>query len=62
MAKSKVRGGTKAHKAKVDARNQKLKSAKNAMQKLFEEAMQKEMEALKSKESEGTTEVTEPAQ
>jgi hypothetical protein len=62
MAKSKVRGGAKAHKKKIDVRNQKLKSAKNAMQKLFEEAMQKEMEALKLKESEGTTEATEPAQ
>ena len=62
MAKSKVRGGAKAHKAKVEARNQKLKSAKSAMQKLFNEAMQKEMEALKLKESEDTTETTEPAQ
>ena len=41
MAKSKVRGGAKAHRAKVAARNQKVKSAQSAMQKLFNEAMQK---------------------
>jgi hypothetical protein len=54
MAKSKVRGGKKAHKAKVDARNQKLKSAQSAMQKLLKEAMQKEIEALKDN-NEGET-------
>lgn len=62
MAKSKVRGGAKAHRAKVEARNQKLKSAKSAMQKLFNEAMQKEMEALKQKQSEETNDNTEPVQ
>jgi hypothetical protein len=58
MAKSKVRGGVKAHRAKVAARNQKLKSAQTKMQKLFNEAMQKEIEELKLKmqESSGTTE------
>jgi hypothetical protein len=58
MAKSKVRGGVKAHRAKVAARNQKLKSAQTKMQKLFNEAMQKEIEEIKLKmqESSGTTE------
>lgn len=60
MAKSKVRGGAKAHRAKVEARNVKLKSAQNAMQKLFNEAMKKEIEALKAqKEGETPTENTE---
>jgi len=60
MAKSKVRGGAKAHRAKVEARNQKLKSAQSAMQKLFNEAMQKELEALKAqKEGEHPVENTE---
>jgi len=60
MAKSKVRGGAKAHRAKVEARNQKLKSAQSAMQKLFNEAMQKELEALKAqKEGEQPVENTE---
>ena len=58
MAKSKVRGGVKTHRAKVAVRNQKLKSAQTKMQKLFNEAMQKEIEELKLKmqESSGTTE------
>ena len=57
MAKSKVRGGVKAHRAKVDARNQKLKSAQSAMQKLLNEAMQKEIEEMKKKIDEsGNTE------
>jgi hypothetical protein len=61
MAKSKVRGGAKAHRAKIAARNQKLKSAQSAMEKLFNEAMKKEIEALKAKkeEEENTSENTE---
>ena len=60
MAQSKVRGGAKAHRAKVAARNQKVKSAQSAMQKLFNEAMQKELEAIKAqKEGEQPTENTE---
>ena len=52
MAKSKVRGGAKAHRAKIAARNQKLKSAQSAMEKLFNEAMKKEIEAIKAKKEE----------
>ena len=60
MAKSKVRGGEKAHRAKIAVRNQKLKSTQSAMQKLFNEAMQKEIEALKAqKEGEQPTENSE---
>ena len=60
MAKSKVRGGAKAHRTKVAARNQKVKSAQSAMQKLFNEAMQKELEAIKAqKEGEQPAENTE---
>jgi hypothetical protein len=60
MAKSKVRGGVKAHRAKIAARNQKVKSAQSAMQKLFNEAMQKELEASKAqKEGEQPAENTE---
>ncbi len=47
MAKSKVRGGTKAHRARVNDRNQKIKSAQSAMQRVFNEAMMKELEELK---------------
>lgn len=52
MAKSKVRGGAKAHRVKVQARNQKINSARNAMQKLFNEAIAKEVEELKKKKEE----------
>lgn len=61
MAKSKVRDGVKAHRKRVEVRNQKLKSAQSKMQKLFNEAMQKEIEELKKKmeEDSGTTENVE---
>jgi len=59
MAKSKVRGGKKAHKAKVDARNQKLKSAQSAMQKLLNESMQKQIEEMKAKIEKETEHGTE---
>jgi hypothetical protein len=49
MAKSKVRGGKKVHKAKVEMRNQKLKSMQSVMEKLFKESMNKEIEAMKAK-------------
>lgn len=52
MPKSKVRGGAKAHRAKVQSRNQKINSAKSAMQKLFNEAIAKEVEEMKKKEQE----------
>jgi len=58
MGKSKVRGGAKAHRKKVEARNQKIKSQQSAMQKLFNESMktqQKKYEAEKG----GTPETTE---
>lgn len=57
MAKSKVRGGQKAHRAKVNARNQRIKSAQTKMQKLFNESIQNEIEEMKKKiESSGNTE------
>jgi hypothetical protein len=58
MAKSKNRGGAKAHRKKVEARNKMIKSEQNAMQKLFNEAMKTQIEELKKKaEAEsGTTE------
>lgn len=62
MGKSKVRGGTKAHRKKVAARNQKIKSAQSAMQKLFNESMKAQLEELQKKyeeEKNGNTESTE---
>jgi hypothetical protein len=59
MAKSKVRGGAKAHRKKVEARNQKIDGQRNAMQKLFEESMKKQIEELKKKDAEAKSGETE---
>ncbi len=61
MAKSKVRGGAKAHRKKVEARNQRIAGEKNMMQKLFEESMRKQIEELKKKEEEAQSGNTENA-
>ena len=43
----------KEHRKKVEARNQKLKAAENAMQKLFKESMRRQIEELtKQREAE----------
>jgi len=49
MGKSKVRGGAKAHRKKVAARNQRLKTEQSAMQKLFNESMKSQLEELQKK-------------
>jgi hypothetical protein len=61
MAKSKKRGGEKAHRQRVEQRNVKLKSAQSAMQKMFNEAMKAQIEELKknAESQTGTTENTE---
>ncbi len=61
MAKSKVRGGAKAHRKKVEARNQRIAGEKNMMQKLFEESMRKQIEELKKREEEAQSGNTENA-
>jgi hypothetical protein len=47
MAKSKKRGGDKAHAKKIAARNQTIKNQKNAVQRMFDESMKKQLEELK---------------
>jgi len=37
----------KEHRKKVQARNQKLNAAENAMQKLFQESMKRQIEEIK---------------
>ena len=49
MAKSKVRGGAKEHRKKIEARNQHIKAQQNAMQKLMTESMRTQIEELKKK-------------
>jgi ATP-dependent protease ClpP protease subunit len=56
MAKSKVRGGVKAHRQKVRARNQKIDVTKTAMQKLFNESMKEQLEEIKKMTESGATE------
>jgi hypothetical protein len=46
MAKSKKRGGDKAHAKKIAARNQTIKNQKNAVQRMFDESMKKQLEEL----------------
>ena len=38
--------GKKEHRKKVEARNQKMKAADNAMQKLFQESMKRQLAEL----------------
>lgn len=46
MPKSKLRGGKKAHRKRVQTRNQKIKSQHTKMQKMWQEEMMKRMEEL----------------
>jgi len=46
MPKSKLRGGKKAHRKRVQRRNQKIKSQHTKMQKMWQEEMMKRMEEL----------------
>jgi hypothetical protein len=51
MAKSKKRGGEKAHRKRLQIRNNALKAEQSAMQKLFNESMKAQIEALKQKDA-----------
>jgi putative hemolysin len=60
MGKSKVRGGAKAHRKRVENRNQNIKTQQSAIQKLFSETMKLQMEEFKKKqeaEQGGSTEI-----
>ena len=54
MPKSRLRGGKKAHRKRVQKRNQNIVSQQNRIQKLWEEEMMKRMEELNA--SSGQTE------
>ena len=51
MGTSKKRGGAKAHRKRVQSRNQQINSQKNAMQKLFEEQIKMQIEEMKKKDA-----------
>lgn len=49
MAKSRKRGGEKAHRKRIQKRNDSAKAVANAYQKLFDETMRKQLEELQKK-------------
>ena len=57
MPKSKLRGGAKAHRKRVQKRNNNIKSQNNKMQKLWEQEMMKRMEEMNN--TSGNTENNE---
>ena len=58
MPQSKKRGGAKAHRKKIENRNNQVKAQQSAMQKLFNEAINAQIDELKKKneETSGQTE------
>jgi hypothetical protein len=61
MAKSKLRGGAKAHRKKVESRNQSIKAEQSAIQKLMNESMRTQIEELKKKYEAESGTTTNPA-
>lgn len=62
MGKSRLRGGAKAHRKRVAARNQKIRAQQTAAQKIFNESMKAQLEELQKKyeaEKDGTQETDE---
>ena len=51
MGTSKKRGGAKAHRKRVQSRNQQINAQKSAMQKLFEEQIKMQIEEMKKKDA-----------
>ena len=52
MGRTKKRGGAKAHRKRVQARNTRLKGEMNQMQKLWQEQMMTQLEGLRSEDGE----------
>jgi hypothetical protein len=59
MPKSKLRGGAKAHKARVATRNNALKGLRKKAQAEYTEMFEKQMEALKAQYQNENGETTE---
>jgi hypothetical protein len=53
MAKSRVRGGKKAHNKKIEQRNRIVQSKQNEIQRLFNESMKAQIEEMRKKNEEG---------
>lgn len=56
MPKSRLRGGKKAHRKRVQKRNQNIVSQQNRIQKLWEQEMMKRMEELNASSGETNNE------
>lgn len=52
MGRTKKRGGAKAHRKRVQARNTRLKGEMNQMQKLWQEQMMAQLEQLRGEQEE----------
>ena len=59
MPKSKLRGGAKAHKARVTTRNNTLRGLRKKAQAEYQEMFEKQMEALKVQYQNENGETTE---
>jgi hypothetical protein len=59
MSKSKLRGGAKAHKARVATRNNSLKGLRKKAQAEYTEMFEKQMESLKAQYQNENGETTE---
>ncbi len=59
MPKSKLRGGAKAHKARVTTRNNSLRGLRKKAQAEYQEMFEKQMEELKAKYENENGETTE---
>jgi hypothetical protein len=59
MPKSKLRGGAKAHKARVATRNNTIKGLRKKAQAEYQEMFEKQMEALKAQYQNENGETTE---
>lgn len=55
MPKSRLRGGKKAHRKRVQARNNKIQNQRNQMQKMWEQEMMNRLEEM-NKAASGETE------
>lgn len=55
MPKSRLRGGKKAHRKRVQARNNKIQNQRNQMQKMWEQEMMNRLEEM-NKATSGETE------
>jgi putative hemolysin len=49
MGKSKVRGGAKAHRKRVQNRNTEIKNQQSMIQKLFNDSIKAQIEEMKDK-------------